>query len=116
VRTGPYLYNKRMTNINVEEGELKTEEGEGLGIDILRNVESISSQVNETMAARGRSVFRRYPLTFTLLALFGVVAVSEGMKGVLESFGIFAGHPWYLLAAGLVILIFTGKLYKKLDK
>jgi hypothetical protein len=43
------------------------------------------------------------------------VAVSEGLKGVLELVG-FAGHPWYMLLTGLAILLITGSLYKKLDK
>jgi len=97
------------------ENKIEKEERE-FEIDILREIESISSHVNDMMAEHGKSVFRRYPLTFTLLALFGVVAVSEGAKGVLESFGIFAGHPWFLLIAGLIVLVITGKLFKKLDK
>ncbi len=59
---------------------------------------------------------RRYPLSFALFALFGVVAVSEGVKGILETLGIFDGHPVYMLIVGLVILVITGSLYKKLDK
>ncbi|HEY4518057.1 MAG TPA: hypothetical protein VJG48_00345 [Candidatus Paceibacterota bacterium] len=84
-------------------------------LDILHEVEKLTRQVNGYMRSQSRSVFSRYPLTFTLLVLFGVVAVSEGLKGVIENLG-FAGHPWYMLLVGLAILVITGSLYKKLDK
>ena len=91
-------------------------ENKNIEVDILKHVESLSAKVNQIMADRTKSVFQRYPITFTLVVLVGVVAVSEGIKGVLESFGGFYDHPWYLLLAGLAILIATGTIYKKLDK
>jgi len=84
-------------------------------VDLLHRIETLTRQINNQMADAHRSALRRYPLSFTLLALFGVVAVSEGIKGGLEVIG-FDGHPWYLLLAGLVILVVTGTLYKKLEK
>ncbi len=84
-------------------------------LDVLRHIERLTEELNKRMGKQGRGVLRRYPLSFTLLALAGVVAVSEGLKGVLEEIG-FSGHPWYLLLTGLIILIITGSLYKKLDK
>lgn len=95
---------------------MKNNEKDEIDVDVLRQLEVLSSSVNEMMASRTRSVFRRYPITFTLVVLVGVVAVSEGLKGVVESIGIFKGHPWYMLITGLIILIATGKIYKKLDK
>lgn len=86
-----------------------------INFDVLRRLEKLSNEVNKVMASRTRSVFNRYPLTFTLLVLFGVVAVSDGIKGILNNFGLL-GHPWYSLIAGLIILIATGKLYQKLNK
>ena len=84
-------------------------------LDILRHIETLTESINKTMGARSRSVLRRYPLTFILLALFGVAAVSEGIKGILELIG-FSNHPVYLFITGLLILTVTGALYKKLDK
>ena len=86
-----------------------------VNLNILEHVEHLSREINKMMALRTRSVFRRYPITFALLVLIGVLAVSEGIKGILKSFG-FLDNPWYLLIIGLIILIFTGRLYKKLDK
>ena len=84
--------------------------------DPLRHIESLAESTNASMSSRGKNVFRRYPLTFTLLTLFGVTALHEGVKVVLESFHIFEGHPFYLILIGLVVLTITGTLYKKLDK
>ncbi len=87
-----------------------------VNLNLLQHVENLSQQINEIMASRTKSVLRRYPLTFALLVLGGVVAVSEGLKGILNSLGLLNHSPWYLLIIGLIILTITGKLYKKLDK
>ncbi|MDO8471156.1 MAG: hypothetical protein Q7S49_00905 [bacterium] len=85
-------------------------------LDLLRHVEILTEEVNKMLGQMGKSVFRRYPLTFAILILFGVIAVSEGMKGILKSMGILDSNPWYLFLIGLVLLTFTGSLYKKLNK
>ena len=84
--------------------------------DLLREVERLTEEVNNMVGKQGRPVFRRYPLTFALLALFGAIAVSEGVKGIVSSILVFENNPWYLFLIGLAILVFTGTLYKKLKK
>jgi len=95
---------------------MKPENEKQISLDILRHIEVLSDKVNNIMALGTKSVFKRYPLTFTILILVGVVAVSEGVKHILLNMTFFGNHPWRLLFAGLVILIATGTLYKKLDK
>jgi hypothetical protein len=51
---------------------------------------------------------------FMLLVVFGFIAVNEGIKGILDEIGL-SMHPLYLLVIGLVILVLTGTIYKKLD-
>lgn len=68
------------------------------------------------MAHHTKAVFSRYPVTFGILILFGVTAVHEGLKGLMENFGLLDINPWYLIIAGLLILMITGTLYKKLEK
>ncbi len=84
-------------------------------IDALHHIEKLAEGINHEMSKRNHFVLRRYPLTFALLALFGVVAVSEGAKGLLDEAG-FKDHPLSLLLIGLVILSILGLVYKKLDK
>lgn len=85
-------------------------------LDVLRRIESLTSDMDSAMRKRSRSLFRRYPITFTLCALFGISAVSEGIKGLLESVPFLGEHPGYMLVLGIVVLVVTGSLYKKLDK
>ncbi len=68
------------------------------------------------MSGTSGRAFKRYPLTFGLLALFGAMMVSEGLKGLLEKIGFLNDQPLYLLFSGLLILLILGSVYKKLNK
>ncbi len=87
-----------------------------INLDVLKHVEDLSNQVNKMMASRTKAVFHRYPITFGLLIFFGAMALHEGIKGLMEDFGLLDINPWYLFIAGIVILTITGTLYKKLEK
>lgn len=87
-----------------------------INLDVLEHIENLSNQVNKMMASRTKNVFRRYPVTFGLLIVFGAIAVHEGLKGLMKDLGLLDISPWYLIVAGLVILTITGTLYKKLEK
>ncbi|MCX6752316.1 MAG: hypothetical protein NTZ87_02335 [Candidatus Nomurabacteria bacterium] len=87
-----------------------------ISLDILEHIENLSNQVNKNMASRTKGVFRRYPVTFGLLIVFGAIAVHEGLKGLMLEYGLLDISPWYLVVTGLVILTITGTLYKKLEK
>jgi len=95
---------------------MKEENNREISVDILKHLEDLSNKINTVMAERAKSVFLRYPVTFSLLILMGVIVLHEGLKGVLKKFGVLDIDPMYLLIAGLVILTITGTLYKKLDK
>jgi len=87
-----------------------------ISIDILRHVEEVSNKVNKLMASRADGVLKRYPITFGLLLLLGVIGLHEGLKGLLKNFGLLDINPWFLILAGLIILTITGSLYNKLEK
>ncbi|HTE48904.1 MAG TPA: hypothetical protein VK675_03300 [Candidatus Paceibacterota bacterium] len=87
-----------------------------INLDVLEHVENLSNQVNKMMASRTKNVFRRYPVAFGLLIICGAIAVHEGLKGLMEDFGLLEISPWYLVITGLAILTITGTLYKKLEK
>jgi hypothetical protein len=61
-----------------------------------------------------RSAFERFPLAFTLLGTFGVVATFYGFEGIIDS-TFLNEHPFVLLCVGLLTLVATGSLYRKLD-
>ncbi len=85
-------------------------------LDILLQLERATAELNRLMSERSQSVLKRYPISFALLALLGVVMVSEGTKGILSTLGILAIRPWYLLGLGVILLAILGSVYKKLDK
>ena len=95
---------------------MKPENEKQISLDILKHIEDISNDLNKLMSSRAKAVFRRYPITFGLLILLGVIALHEGIKGVLKEAGLLDINPWYLLIAGIAVLTITGTLYKKLDK
>ncbi|MFZ2484475.1 MAG: hypothetical protein WAX80_03070 [Minisyncoccia bacterium] len=84
--------------------------------DVLRQLELLTQQVNTLADRRGKFVFNRYPITFALLALFGLVTVSEATKEILKDMGVFDANPWIALVIGLFVLVLTGTIYKKLNK
>lgn len=85
-------------------------------LDLLLRIERLTEELNRRMGAPSAAAFKRYPLTFGLLALFGVMMVSEGLKGFLERIGFLHDKPLYLLAIGLVILTILGSVYRKVNK
>ncbi len=60
------------------------------------------------------SVFGRFPLLFTMLSTFGLVATFYGFEKIIDDIDFLANRPWAILGLGLAILLFTGALYKKL--
>lgn len=85
-------------------------------IDLLKKIEELTAQLNKLFSERGRAVFNRYPLSFALLVVFGATMVSQGIKDLLLKWDFFKNQPLYMLLFGIVILVVTGTLYKKLQK
>lgn len=84
--------------------------------DPVKHVEDIAKETHDFMYHRTRGVFERYPVLFSFLIIFGVVALMHGFEAVIEYIPFFHDHPGRVFTIGLAILIFTGSLYKKLDK
>jgi hypothetical protein len=70
--------------------------------------------VVDKLSAHRDNAFGRFPLMFTLLGAFGLVATFYGFERIIDKMGFFANHPFLLLGTGLLTLIITGSLYKKL--
>ena len=60
------------------------------------------------------SVFKRFPLIFTLLGTFGLVATFYGFQHIIAKIPVLANDPYLTLGLGLLVLLFTGTLYKRL--
>lgn len=61
------------------------------------------------------SLSERYPLVFTLTGAFGLVATFYGFEGIINRIDVLANNPYFILATGILALIITGQLYKKLS-
>lgn len=85
-------------------------------IDPLHHIEKAAQDTTKFMGDRTRPVLSRYPLVFAFLVVFGVTAVLYGFDSIIEQVPYLAEHPGIVFAIGLVILIFTGTLYKRLDR
>jgi TRAP-type C4-dicarboxylate transport system permease large subunit len=71
-------------------------------------------KVTDTFSRQKKSALHRYPLLFALLAAFGLVITNDGIQGLITKLGWLNRNPVVTLIIGLIILLFTGTLYKKL--
>lgn len=61
-----------------------------------------------------RLVRERFPLVYALVATVGFVSVLAGLNKIIDRIHFFEDYPIVLVAIGLVILVSTGAVYKKL--
>lgn len=79
-----------------------------------KNVVNVPKPVVTKLTSGRNSAFARFPLLFTLLGSIGVVATFYGFERLIDKIDLLADNPFILLASGVLILILTGSLYKKL--
>ncbi len=72
------------------------------------------AEVVHKLAEKREGVFTRFPLLFTLLGTFGLVATFYGFEAIIDRIELLANNPFILLGVGLATLVITGSLYKKL--
>lgn len=70
--------------------------------------------VIDRLTAKRENAFGRFPLLFTMLAAFGLVATLYGFERLIDKVEFLADNPFILLGIGVLTLILTGSLYKKL--
>lgn len=76
--------------------------------------DEISVEALHKLIQQRDSVFKRLPLVFTLLGTFGLVATFYGFQHIIERIPVLANNPYITLGIGLLVLLFTGTLYKRL--
>lgn len=81
---------------------------------VLEPLKTVHEPIVQTLDRTRKSVFERFPLLFTLLGSFGLVATFYGFERIIDRIELLADYPFILLGVGLVTLIATGSLYKKL--
>jgi hypothetical protein len=76
----------------------------------------IPETVHDVFRRHRRTAFERHPFLFSTLGLFGLVATWQGFEDIVERIELLRTYPSIMLGAGLVILLFTGRLYRHLDQ
>lgn len=80
----------------------------------IKKVVEIEEHVVHRLAESRNNALARFPLLFTLLTTFGIVATFYGFEHLIDSIDLLSTNPALLLAVGLGSLILSGALYKKL--
>lgn len=78
-------------------------------------LKSSEHKLVDNLKTRKRSAFERFPIIFTMLGSFGLVAIFYGFEKLIDGSEFLSSNPWLLLATGIGILIFTGSLYDRLS-
>ncbi len=82
---------------------------------LLKKVRSLEKDLEKTVIDYQKDAIARYPFVFLGLSTFGGVAVFYGFEKIIEQTPFLADKPVYILAAGFIILVLTGALYRKLN-
>ena len=77
-------------------------------------IKQVEQKVVSKITTSRDSAYERFPLLFTLLASFGLVATFYGFERIIDQINFLSSNPIVLLGVGLGTLILTGSLYKKL--
>lgn len=84
--------------------------------DPIEKFEKYTRETNDFMSVRTRTIFAQYPLLFSFLILFGSIATLKGFESIIFRIPLFDDYPTLLFIIGVLILLFTGSLYKTLQK
>lgn len=84
--------------------------------DPLQKVEEIVKDIHDNAGKYTQPVLSRYPLLFAFLIVFSVSAIMHGFGDLIKHVVFFEKHPGILMAIGILVLLFAGKLYKWLEK
>ncbi len=71
--------------------------------------------VNNYIRPVRESILKRFPVLFSLLGAFGLTATFLGIENSILKYELFIKYPELILLIGVIILVFTGRLYMKLD-
>ena len=81
---------------------------------IADTIEMTEDKIETVVAPVRRGFVRRFPILFILLVTFGVTATLTGMEQLLLQVEFLNNNPFVVLIIGIVLLVLTGTLYKKL--
>ena len=84
--------------------------------DPIEKIEKYTKETDDFMSSKTHTAFAQYPLIFSFLILFGSIATLKGFESVIFQIPLFNKYPFLLFIIGVLVLLFTGSLYKTLQK
>ncbi len=72
-------------------------------------------KIIEKLSEKRDNAAIRFPLVFALFVTFGFVSTLYGFEKMIDKVSLFAEQPWILLIIGVVTLLLTGAIYRKLN-
>jgi len=69
----------------------------------------------EKKLKRDKKALQRHPVLFGFLGTFGLVAVFVGLEEIIRQIPYLYNNPYMLTLFGVIILFFTGALYRLLE-
>jgi len=84
--------------------------------DPIQEIEEAVKEVHDNAGRYTQPVLERYPLLFAFLIVFSAAATLDGFKLFADDIPLFREHPTILMGLGILLLLFTGKLYQSLEK
>lgn len=84
--------------------------------DPIHNIELMVKDIHDRGGKLTQPVRRRYPFLFALLLTISGAAIFQGFELVVEQTPALQSHPVGLIVGGMLLLLFTGGLYRVLDK
>lgn len=85
-------------------------------VDVVHEVlNEVTIDVEKQIAPVRKGIFKRFPTLFILAVTFGVSMVFFSIEVILSRSAFVMERPWTTLGIGLMILIITGTLYRKLE-
>lgn len=83
-------------------------------VEVEKVVRTSTAEFERTMEPVRRGLWKRYPVVFLLSVTFGATATFTGIEQLLLSSNLLRTHPIAILAIGVIVLVLTGRVSKKL--
>ena len=84
-------------------------------VNFIKALREEEKKVASVISEKKESAFERFPIVFTLMGVFGLVATLYGFEGLIDKVDVFRENPLILLGVGLGALVLTGSLYDRLN-
>lgn len=83
-------------------------------IDPVKYMEDGVKVAHEVFEKQSKPAFRRYPFLFGSLAALGALFVMYGFERFADKIALFSENPGGIFVIGVLMLLMTGTLYKKI--